>query len=193
MNDAIRKTLLAALSQYRGDDLERARAAFRRCTPEQMQEQYGQSGRTRAEILAEYEAHAMHVEAARQWVERSAPAGVEGTPTDERKPWERTDWTCALARVDQHGMHCPENKCADCPNAAGVPGAVTLPTGDVLHEGVDYERNTVRKCLYCERDMIVGSECLSKAQSESCGMRDGVEAFDGKTFPHHTPSKGDNE
>jgi hypothetical protein len=28
-----------------------------------------------------------------------------------------------------------------------------------------------RKCLYCERDMIPGSECTSKAQSESCDMR----------------------
>lgn len=71
MNDEIKKTLLAALSTYRGDDVERARAAFRRYTPEQMKEQHGQSGRTRAEILAEYEQHAEKVEAARVWVERN--------------------------------------------------------------------------------------------------------------------------
>lgn len=39
---------------------------------------------------------------------------------DKRKPWELTSWTCALARVDNHGRHCPEDKCRDCPNAAGV-------------------------------------------------------------------------
>jgi hypothetical protein len=33
------------------------------------------------------------------------------------------------------------------------------------------EPQQVRKCLYCERDMIAGSECLSKAQSENCDMR----------------------
>ena len=41
-----------ALQQHKGDDLARARAAFGRCTPEQMQEQWGSSGRTRADVPA---------------------------------------------------------------------------------------------------------------------------------------------
>lgn len=51
--------------------------------------------------------------------------GVAPSPApDKRKPWELTSWTCALARVDNHGRHCPEDKCRDCPNAAGVTAPV---------------------------------------------------------------------
>lgn len=60
---------LKALEQYRGDDLYRARAAFRNCTPEQMRAEYGMSVRTRAEILAEYEAHDQKVSDAIKWLE----------------------------------------------------------------------------------------------------------------------------
>jgi hypothetical protein len=35
-----------------------------------------------------------------------------------------------------------------------------------------------RKCLYCERDVVPGIECVSKAHSESCDMRDGVLSAD---------------
>lgn len=49
--------LQRALGYYRGDDLYRAKAHFRGCTPEQMQEQYGESGKTRQQLLDEYEAH----------------------------------------------------------------------------------------------------------------------------------------
>jgi hypothetical protein len=62
------QTILNALENYRGDNLYRARAAFRNCTPEQMQQQYGQSGQTRAEILAGYEAHDKEVTAAVEWL-----------------------------------------------------------------------------------------------------------------------------
>ena len=47
----------SALRSMMGDDLERARMAFRHCTPEQMKEQYGFSGKTRQEVLDGYEAH----------------------------------------------------------------------------------------------------------------------------------------
>lgn len=48
---------------------------------------------------------------------RKALATAKQLPApDTRKPWERSDWTCARARVDHDGMHCPEDKCADCPN-----------------------------------------------------------------------------
>ncbi len=43
------------LDNAKGDDLERATAAFRGCTPDRMQEEYGQSGRTRQEILDSYQ------------------------------------------------------------------------------------------------------------------------------------------
>ena len=60
---------IRALSQMKGDNLARARSAFRNKTPEQMQEQYGQGGRTCAEILAEYESYEAEVDAAIAWVE----------------------------------------------------------------------------------------------------------------------------
>ena len=60
----VKNTILSALAQYRGDDLERAKAAFRGCSPAQMQEQYGASGKTRAEIVADYQRHADRVSAA---------------------------------------------------------------------------------------------------------------------------------
>jgi len=44
-----------AIHAYSGDDLERARAAFRGRTPEQMQKQYGESGQTCQQILDGYE------------------------------------------------------------------------------------------------------------------------------------------
>ena len=65
---SVKATLLRALEQHRGDNLYLARAAFRNCTPEQMQQEYGQSGQTRAQILADYEAHEREVDAAVAWV-----------------------------------------------------------------------------------------------------------------------------
>jgi len=51
-----------------GDDINRCRAAFRGLTPEQMQEQHGDSGRTRAEILAGYEEHERATKEAIAWL-----------------------------------------------------------------------------------------------------------------------------
>lgn len=51
VHDYIRRAIQALTS----DDLERATAAFRNCTPEQMKQEYGQSGRTRQEILDGYQ------------------------------------------------------------------------------------------------------------------------------------------
>jgi hypothetical protein len=59
-----------ALECARGDDLYRARNAFRNCTQAQLDEQYGESGRTRREILAGYEAHEARINAAIEWVKR---------------------------------------------------------------------------------------------------------------------------
>lgn len=62
-------TIRKALEQYRGDDLYRARSAWRGLSPEEMNKKYGQSGKTRAEILAGYEAHSDEVDAALRWLD----------------------------------------------------------------------------------------------------------------------------
>lgn len=59
---------LKALYQMLGDDTVRARNAFRNCTPDQMKEKYGQSGKTREQIIAQYEAHDAKVNAAIEWL-----------------------------------------------------------------------------------------------------------------------------
>ena len=59
---------IAALRAYRGDDLERAKLAFCRYTPLQMQEPHGESGQTRAELLAGYEAHRKEIDGAIAWL-----------------------------------------------------------------------------------------------------------------------------
>lgn len=59
---------IRALNNLCGDNLERAQHAFRGMTDAQMNEQHGFSGKTRAEILAEYEAYRAEVDAAIKWV-----------------------------------------------------------------------------------------------------------------------------
>jgi hypothetical protein len=71
MTAATKRIVLAALSPcYRSDDAIRARNAFRGLTPAQMTEEYGQSGKTRRQILEEYEAHERAVDAAIDEVNR---------------------------------------------------------------------------------------------------------------------------
>ena len=53
MNDPTEKLLRIVLNA-KGDDLERAEAAFKRLSPEQMLEYHGDSGRTVQEILEGY-------------------------------------------------------------------------------------------------------------------------------------------
>lgn len=64
MTEETKKLVLEGLQRLRGDDYERASAAFRNCTPTQMAEQYGQSGRTRQEILDGYRNHVKRIEVA---------------------------------------------------------------------------------------------------------------------------------
>ena len=59
---------ILALNNMMGDDSVRARAAFKNCSPEQMQEECGPNGKTRARILADYEARDDKVEKAILWV-----------------------------------------------------------------------------------------------------------------------------
>ena len=66
--NAHKELAIRALERMMGDDTARAKAAYRNCTPEQMQQEYGQSGQTRAQILAGYEEHDDKVQAAINWV-----------------------------------------------------------------------------------------------------------------------------
>ena len=64
MTTQTRQIIQRALEQHRSDDSVRARAAFAGCTPSQMQEEYGQSGRTRQQLLDGYVEHERAVNAA---------------------------------------------------------------------------------------------------------------------------------
>ncbi len=59
---------IKALDQMLGDDHFLAKTAFLGFTPEQMNEQHGQSGKTRSEILKGYEGHAALCAAAISWI-----------------------------------------------------------------------------------------------------------------------------
>jgi hypothetical protein len=60
--------IIELLQQSKGDDTARARVAFIRCTPDEMDEYPGMSGKTRREILADYEKHDAKIDAAIEWV-----------------------------------------------------------------------------------------------------------------------------
>jgi hypothetical protein len=60
---------IRALEDMRGDDLARAKRAFAGMTSAQMKEQHGQSGKTRAQVIAEYVEHEATINAAIRWVE----------------------------------------------------------------------------------------------------------------------------
>jgi ribosome-binding protein aMBF1 (putative translation factor) len=64
----IKATILRALSDHKGDDLYRAKQAFLYCTRKQMGEQYGESGKTRQQIVDEYAEHVERVRRAEDWV-----------------------------------------------------------------------------------------------------------------------------
>lgn len=54
METETRKFIKSCIEQKRGDDLNRAKTAFANCTPEQMNEKYGESGQTRQQIIDGY-------------------------------------------------------------------------------------------------------------------------------------------
>jgi len=53
-----------ALGALKGDDLERAKMSFGRMEPSQLDREYGESGQTPRQILAEYEARNKRVDEA---------------------------------------------------------------------------------------------------------------------------------
>ena len=66
------KLTIQLLSNQIGDNTARARAAFRNCTTKQMQELYGQSEQTRAQILNGYEKRDAEIQAAIDWIKEQA-------------------------------------------------------------------------------------------------------------------------
>ncbi len=59
---------IKALEQMKGDDLYRAQSAFAGMTDKELDAQYGESGKTRRQIIAEYKEHDTAVDAAIRWV-----------------------------------------------------------------------------------------------------------------------------
>ena len=57
MDKAIKSFIIQCIERARGDDLYRAQLSFKGLTAKEMNEEYGQSGQTRQEILNGYVAH----------------------------------------------------------------------------------------------------------------------------------------
>ena len=66
----VKQFVLDCIKQRRGDDLYRAQCAFKNCTSEEMNQELGQSGRTRQQVLDGYIAHNQECDAAIKAVER---------------------------------------------------------------------------------------------------------------------------
>lgn len=81
---------IKALEAVKGDDTNRARRAFAGMSPEQMAEQmaeqYGESGRTRAEILAECERTDAEIDEAIAWVRAAELPSPPSIATDLQVP-----------------------------------------------------------------------------------------------------------
>jgi CRISPR/Cas system-associated protein Csm6 len=70
MTKETKELVLKELNRLRGDDYERAKAAFRNRTPKQMQEIYGASGKTCQALLNECREYAEKVERAIAEIEK---------------------------------------------------------------------------------------------------------------------------
>lgn len=68
-----KERIIGIMENTRGDNLERARMAFARFTPEQMQEEHGESGSTRADLLAAYEAGRIEFNELMAWAKDRIP------------------------------------------------------------------------------------------------------------------------
>jgi hypothetical protein len=68
MSPDVKTTILRALEQSRGDDLARAKSAFRNKTPAQMAERWSGNGDTCAEVLAIYKKHEDAIDQAVAWI-----------------------------------------------------------------------------------------------------------------------------
>lgn len=70
MSEIIKEYVLQTLQNCRGDDLYRARSAFKNWPEEAMNRPYGQSDRTPKQILEAYEKAENKLNEAIKWVER---------------------------------------------------------------------------------------------------------------------------
>lgn len=70
---------IQALEHALGDDYSRASNAFDGYTPEEMNKEYGRSGRTCQQILDEYREHHERILSAIAWVERVGGPAIEKT------------------------------------------------------------------------------------------------------------------
>ena len=71
MTPETKRYILGTLRNVQGDDLERAQMAFSHYTPEQMQKEWGQSGKTCQEILDSYLVERKRLEAIIKEMENS--------------------------------------------------------------------------------------------------------------------------
>lgn len=62
--------VVKAMENAKGDDLERAQAAFQNQTKEQLDLEYGVSGKTRRQILRAYEEHREEWQRAMDWLRK---------------------------------------------------------------------------------------------------------------------------
>jgi hypothetical protein len=67
----VKEFVIGCIQQRRGDDLYRAQCAFRNCTPAEMNELYGESGKTRQQIIDGYKAREQKCDAAIEAVKRN--------------------------------------------------------------------------------------------------------------------------
>ena len=68
MSNSYRGLVISALEEMKGDDTYRAMRAFQNFTEAEMNQEYGKSGRTPAEILRAYKEQDAKIDAAIQWV-----------------------------------------------------------------------------------------------------------------------------
>lgn len=61
---------IRAMEQSMGDDLERAKSAFRNLSPQEMTQQYGHSGMTRQEIVDGYQRDRDERKEALEWLRK---------------------------------------------------------------------------------------------------------------------------
>lgn len=66
---AVKKLILRALENHRGDNLARAERAFGGMSDAMLAKQHGSSGVTRAALLKSYRRHSADVDEAVKWVE----------------------------------------------------------------------------------------------------------------------------
>ena len=70
MDSQIKNTILIALRNYSGDDLNQAKAAFRNFTSEQMNKPYCESGSTPNQIMSKYQQHYDACRDAIDWINK---------------------------------------------------------------------------------------------------------------------------